>query len=462
MKRRRPEFTCLALATAVALLSARPYADGFNDGSRLATVESLGERGTFCIDDSLFVRPSFHPGRSNPYNPRIEGVRVVGTLDKVRIDGRFYSDKPPVPALLSGGCYRLWLDCGGAPARDAIGGFCYWWTVLASGVPFAIAVFAMCRTARDLGFPPLWQLLFAASFAGCTLALVYTRHLNGHIQLLATAAVVCWQLVRLAVDPSQTRLILMGASAGLGFTLDLAIGPILFGLVLLAVVGTTRSIRSVGLFSASALPFSALHFALNYGLGSTFVPLGSVMEYLDYPDSAFGPHNATGNWKHGSITAFAGYAFALLFGERGFLAFHPTLWLALPAAVWLWLKADRFRRIVLAIAISWPLLSWALYSATSNNHSGSCCSIRWFVPLLAPGYLTLGLLLKEHPRFRTDFLWLSAVGGAVTSKSFEGGPWEHISADEFVPTLAVGLAGWLAIRIADRARRPMRNIQSTS
>ena len=170
MIRHWPELTCVAVASLVVLLAARPYADGFNDGSRLATVESLGERGTFCIDDSLFVRPSLHPERPNPYNPRIEGVRVVGTLDKVRIGGRFYSDKPPVPALLLGGVYRVALECGGASGHENIGGFCYWCTVLSSGLPFVVAVFAICRMARRLGFPPLWQTIFALSFGGCSWA----------------------------------------------------------------------------------------------------------------------------------------------------------------------------------------------------------------------------------------------------------------------------------------------------
>src|SRR5687767_12101081 len=42
-------------ASLIALVSARPYAGGWNDGSRLATVESLVDRHTLAIDDSMFV-----------------------------------------------------------------------------------------------------------------------------------------------------------------------------------------------------------------------------------------------------------------------------------------------------------------------------------------------------------------------------------------------------------------------
>jgi len=38
----------------------------------------------------------------------------------------------------------------------------------------------------------------------------------------------------------------------------------------------------------------------------------------------------------------------------------------------------------------WCLGVWLLYAALSNNYGGLCCSIRWFVPLLAPAVYWLG------------------------------------------------------------------------
>ena len=48
----------LALAVVVALVSARPYAGSWNDGSRLATVECLVDYHTLAIDRSASVRPA--------------------------------------------------------------------------------------------------------------------------------------------------------------------------------------------------------------------------------------------------------------------------------------------------------------------------------------------------------------------------------------------------------------------
>ena len=45
-----------ALALVVAAVGARPYAGSWNDGCRLAAVESLVDRGTLAIDDSVFCK----------------------------------------------------------------------------------------------------------------------------------------------------------------------------------------------------------------------------------------------------------------------------------------------------------------------------------------------------------------------------------------------------------------------
>src|SRR6185295_8623235 len=49
-----PMFLFMALIT-IAMISARDYAGGLNDGSRLATVESLVDYQTFRIDRSIFA-----------------------------------------------------------------------------------------------------------------------------------------------------------------------------------------------------------------------------------------------------------------------------------------------------------------------------------------------------------------------------------------------------------------------
>src|SRR5690348_7365711 len=112
-------------AAVVAVVSPDPYAGGWNDGSRLAAVESLAERGTFVIDDSIFVRVPAAEGRPRPYPPDRPDLLEHGTLDKLRIGDHYYSDKSPVPSVLMAGVYRVWLALGGPTAAERPDLYCW-------------------------------------------------------------------------------------------------------------------------------------------------------------------------------------------------------------------------------------------------------------------------------------------------------------------------------------------------
>src|SRR5205085_3561368 len=179
----------LLAASVVAILGAHSFAGSWNDGSRLATVESLVDSHTWVIDRSIFVAVPTPdgPARGSPYPREAMNLRS-GTSDKLYIHGHFYSDKPPVPALLLAGWYQILQWTTGLRARDDPGDFCYWMTVGSSGVAFVVAVgsiFALCRRLR-LDTP--LRLLLTASFAFSTVAPASSRHVNQHILFLAVAS----------------------------------------------------------------------------------------------------------------------------------------------------------------------------------------------------------------------------------------------------------------------------------
>src|SRR5438067_2738073 len=109
--RDRPLVSVLVVlgAFVIAIVSALPYAGSWNDGSRLAAVESIADHGTLAIDDSLFVRvPADTIGRGiSPYPPRRRDLVEHGTRDRLFIRGHFYSDKPYVVSLLMTGIYKV-------------------------------------------------------------------------------------------------------------------------------------------------------------------------------------------------------------------------------------------------------------------------------------------------------------------------------------------------------------------
>ena len=229
-------------AAAVAGVSARSYVGAWNDGSRLATVECIVDHGTWAIDDSIFVKPAAAAPDVDP----IRQLVAAGTKDKLRIAGRYYSDKSPVPALLMAGGYALVQSITGCTVAGQTDQFCELLCLATSGLAYVLAVLSIDRLGRIVGLSPRGSLGLTASFALTTVAPVYARHVNNHIMLLGVTAALLVELVELGrVEPAAAepygRLLLAGALAGFAYTIDLGAGP-----------GNCRRCRRVGRISASS------------------------------------------------------------------------------------------------------------------------------------------------------------------------------------------------------------------
>jgi hypothetical protein len=424
----------LAGAAAVAAVSARDYAGSWNDRSRLATVECLVDYHTLAIDGSVFA----------------QDAPPQGTGDKLLIDGHYYSDKSPVPALLMAGLYRAWQWPTGLTARARPDRFCYFLTVGTSGLAYVAAVWCLFRLGRPLRLPPSLRLALAASFALATVALPYARHVNNHLLLLGVAAPLMLSLARLAEEAGAgrfpwPRLAGLGSLAGLAYTIDLGAGPVLLLCLLGLVAYRCRRWRPVVVFLLAALPWLALHHAVNYAVGGTLKPANAVPEYFEWPGSPFNAQNLTGGWNHGSVGHFLTYAAALLAGKRGFLGHNLPLFLALPGIVFV-LRRRTAELPEVVFAGCWCGGTWLLYALTSTNYSGQCCSIRWFVPLLAPAYYVLAVFLRDWPSYRWDFLFLSGWGAVLARVMWEKGPWMQRLVPYFWPVVAAALVSWAVCR----------------
>jgi hypothetical protein len=446
-----------AASLAIALTQARPYAGCWNDGSRLATVECLVDHHTLAIDRSIFVRDNSRADlhRPPPYPAHDTVLLRHGTLDKLFVSGHFYSDKSPVPALLLAAWYQLWQWATGWTAARRPDLFCYGATVASSGLAYCLALRCVYLLGRPLGLALPLRLALTASLGLCTVAFPYTRHVNNHILLLGVSTALVLQLAWLAEDaragrPPGWRPLALGFLAGLGYAIDLGAGPVL----LLSTAGLVgwrcRRAGPVALVVLGALPWLALHHALNYRVGGTLGPANAVPAYFRWPGSPFGPANLTGAWNHPDPGTFLLYAAGLLFGKRGFIGHNLPLFLTLPALAVL-LRRRTPERPELVWAVAYAGGAWLLYATTSNNSSGACCSVRWFVPLLAPGYYILAVLLRRCPRYRRDFLLLSAWGGVLVALMAEA-PWQHDMVPLFWPVQGAALLSWGAVRLSRRLR----------
>jgi hypothetical protein len=430
------------VALAIAAVGARPYAGSWNDGSRLATVESLVDRGTLVIDDSIFVCV---PAKS-PYAADDENSNRQGALDKLLIDGHYYSDKSPVPALVLAGVYEIWQSVTGTTAQAQPNQFCYVMTVVSSGLAYAVAVWCVFQTGMLLGLTLRSCLLLTGSLGLATVALTYTRHVNNHAMLLGVMAAIMLGLTQLAQARQEGRtpwlwLVGLGSLTGLGYTIDLGVGPVLVLATLGLVTYRCRSWRPVAVFLLASAPWAVLHHTVNYHVGGTFGPANANPEYLNWPGSPFGVANMTGGWAHGSIGHFLLYSLALLLGKRGFLFHDLPLLLAVAGLVGL-LRRRVAERPELVYAACLCGGTWLMYAAASNNSSGACCSIRWFVPLLAPGYFVLAVLLREQSRLGRDFLILSGWGALLAGLMWWTGPWTQRLVPFYWPIALAALASW--------------------
>lgn len=431
-------------ALALAAVAARPYAGSWNDGSRLATVESLVDRHTWVIDQSIFVQVP-NGDAPLPYPPQDRSLLERGTQDKLLIDGHFYSDKSPAPAVMMAGCYQLWQWTTGMTARSHADRFCWLMTFVSSGLAYVLAVWCLYRMARRLSLPLLSRLLLTVSFALTTVALPYARQVNNHILLLAVAAALALQVAGLREEERTgvvcwRRLAVMGFLAGLGYTIDLGAGPVILLCTFGFVLTNKRFLTPFFAFAFAALPWLVLHHALNYAIGGSFKPANANPEYFRWPGSPFVAGNLTGSWIHPNAGSFLLYAASMLAGKRGFLGHNLPLFLTIPALFVLWQRHRGGRREVLW-ALGCCAGTWLLYAATSNNSAGQCCTIRWFVPLLAPAYFVLALLLRQYPRYPIDLLLLSAWGALLVVLMREG-PWMGGMVPYFWPIQAAALASW--------------------
>lgn len=389
----------------IVVVGTKTQPRSWNDISRVASIESRVERGTWAIDDS--------PWRDM-------------TLDRVFLNGHYYSDKMPLLAGVGAAFYaplralglRLTSDC------QTRGGGCayYWLTLILSGTPAALMVGASFLWGRSLGATTLTALLGTIVLALGTEILPYSLVLNHHIP---AAAGLFGALVLLTTQaPKNARWL-----AGVGFLSAFAVmsDPLAgFGALALIAIAAARFGRQAWYVAAGALPPVLTTLWLDAQITGTLIPAyWSVGGYIDWQGgSALGPA-ATGQPDD-----LAQYAFKMFVGAQGLFAYNPILGFGIAGVIRASVRNSRGLRVE-ASAIGTAALLMGLYLATrTGNLGGVAYGERYFVNAIP---LVMAFVYFAPPFFPTRarqlFGALFAVALAISLfSSYQGtrNPWAFV------------------------------------
>ena len=232
----------------------------------------------------------------------------------------------------------------------------------------------------------------------------------------------------------------MGTLTGLAFNFDFGSGPPLVAALFVAVAWRTRRVAPTAMFTLAVLPWLVSPGGINLHISGKWLPMSMYAEHYQWPGSPFSTTNLTGFLRHEPLDQFL-YAAAMWFGKHGFLNHNlPTLLLL--AAGWGVLRRITDGRIEMFALLGWALGAWLMYAVLSNNMGGACCSVRWFVPYLAPAFWALGLALRDRPEYRRPFALLAGFGFVLAAVMWWKGPWTGRMIPMMWPIVGLALISW--------------------
>ena len=389
-------------ALALCALFTKPHATGWNDGSRLATVDALTADHTFQIDRSPFA---------------------AGLGDEIRFRGRTYSDKPPLLAVL-GAAVAFVLAPFGISLRHAPGPAIYLVTLLTVGVAFALGCCYAYAFARLLGCVPRVATAVATLTGTATLALPYATVLTNHVPCGASALAATYHLYR-ARDGGPRHVALGGLLLGLCYAFDAA--GAMFAIAA-AVLLWGAPLRRWALCAAAGLPIIALQLLYNLAISGSVLPTVFNLSVWSDPSLPLHAESAT-VLKYYTPAEYAGFAVSLLVGARGLFAYTPLMLVAAYGFAVMWRDRAATRRLALAILSTAAVFFVTIVFLQNDAHAHNFGERR-YVDLFFVLCVALGPALEaiRRPLAAAAVLALTGISVAIaalgTVAPFGGGPGE--------------------------------------
>jgi hypothetical protein len=298
----------IALVMGMLALKVRvtPWGSA-NTKSRFAMIQCLVEEQTFAIDCS-------------PYK---------ATMDRVKLDGKLYSSKPPLLGFMAASVYAV-LHAFGLTMTGDEHVVVATTNVFFAFIPHLVLLVFFLRFLVLLRLRPHAVVVGMIAIGFSFLGTGYATDLNNHSPAAMLVVIALFYAWRAYTEQSAGRAARTGdfAKAGLAAgilpAIDLPSGAVSAGVLVLLFLVDKR--RALLVFLPATLPGVVAHFALTVVSTGSIVPIymrGELYEYKTTPTKS-DPKIA--------------YVFHMLFGHHGIFSMTPVL------AVGAWMVAQDLRR----------------------------------------------------------------------------------------------------------------------
>jgi len=373
------EWLVIILATLFAFMGLREVYLGDSLSSRLATVWSLTQVGTWYIDQP-----------DNPF--------TALTVDKCELDDRLLSTKPPIIPLLITAQYVVLDAMAGVNLEDkaSLKWFLQLITLTLTVLPFSLLLICFRSIMCRLSISDLTRLLTLILLAFATQLPGFAAQFNNHIPATAmlVVALLCVMVISVPKSTATTTcmrlyFVVFGISGGLVFTMDLplTIFVVFLGLYLLWHY-PVQTLLWGGL--GMLLPLG-VHFAVMVWVTGSPLPVQVRSELYLYEASYW--RNPMGidalNEPKGT------YLFHMTFGRHGVFSLFPVLLVGVVAAVLAVFRKELPGRQYILASSGAIVILFAYYVLRTNNYGGAAYGFRWAIGIM-PLLLLMGLPVTQY------------------------------------------------------------------